>query len=249
MFKVNLNFEEYVKEANAAETKEELFSIYSKTVSQHGLDRVLLCLATDHKDIGETAGMNFMHNYPEDWMKHYFQNGFDKIDPVMIYSLDKYSSFKWSDIPRKMQLVKKQKTCLLLGEEAGLNHGVCTPLRGPNHAIAGLSLASSEKKDAFDGNVDIINAYSNHFYIAYRRIGEKAINQDEHQTPNIALTEKERETLLWMSKGKSDSDIACILGMSRHTINFHKRNIYKKLDCNEKTLAVVKAITCGLIQP
>ncbi len=89
MPKANYNFEDYLVSANAALTKDELFEVYRKAVLKHGLDRVLLCLATDHQDVGEKAGMAFLHNYPKGWMDYYFEQGLDKIDPVLIYSLQK----------------------------------------------------------------------------------------------------------------------------------------------------------------
>lgn len=247
-----IDFETYVEKTKSAKTKQDLFDFYSQAVAQHGLDRILLCLATDHRDIGETQGMNFMHNFPEDWMKYYFEQGFDKDDPVMIYSLQKAGSYRWSDISKNMRLNRRQKNTLNLGKEAGLNNGICTPLRGPNRSIAGLSLASSEKKDSFDGNIDMITAYSNHFYIKYRELGENELkNKDSftkyQEIENISLNEKEREILLKMAAGKGRSDIAIILNMSENTVDWHTRNIYKKLQANDKTLAVVKAISYGLI--
>lgn len=247
-FKVSVNFETYIENANKAQTKQELFDIYTKTVKKHGLDKVLLCLASNHKDVGESEGVNFMHNYPDDWMQHYFEKKYDKVDPVMLYSLHQYRGFTWDELPQKMKLLKKQETCLLLGKEAGLNNGVCAPLRGPNNAIAGLSLASSEKVDAFDGNVDLITAYSNHFYVAYRRLGEQAVNSNDNPfVENLALTPREQEILKWAAQAKSDGDIADIIGCSKHNVDFHKRKIFQKLGVNDKMLAVVKAMSYGLI--
>ncbi|MBU0859789.1 MAG: LuxR family transcriptional regulator [Alphaproteobacteria bacterium] len=249
MTKTLLNFESYLEKANRAKTKEELFNIYSATVLQHGLDKVLLCLATDHRDIGEDAGMKFMHNYPQDWMSYYFEKELNTIDPVIIYGFTVADSFKWDEVTRKMNLSRAQKACMNLGVEAGLYNGICTPLRGPSNAIGGLSLAASEKRDSFDGKIDLITAYSNHFYLAYRRLGEKAL-QGAHQTVcNFALTAKERDVLSWAAKGKSYGDIATILETSDHTIDFHIRNIFKKLEVNHMVLAVVKAMTYGLIHP
>lgn len=245
-----LSFEGYIDKANKAKTKDELFDIYSKTVYQHGLDRVLLCLATDHRDIGETAGMKFMHNYPQDWMSYYFEKELNKIDPVIIYGFTVSDSYSWRDVAQRMHLTRDQKSCLNMGEESGLHNGICTPLRGPNNAIGGLSLASSEKRDSFDGNVDLITAYSNHFYLAYRRLGEKKDTpQQEGPVHNFALTPKERDVLSWAAKGKSYADIAIILSMSDHTVDFHIRNIFKKMGVNHMILAVVKAMTYGLIHP
>lgn len=243
------SFEDYLSKANNATTKEELFSIYTQTVMQHGLDRVLLCLATDHRDINETAGMKFLHNYPQHWMDHYFEHEFDKIDPVIIYGFHKYDSFSWDEVSKRMKLTRLQQNCLDQGIESGLNHGICTPLRGSNNAIAGLSLASTEKKDSFDGNKDLITAYSNHFYIAYRRLGLQSKGSESENILNHALNQKERDILSWMAKGKSYNDIADILCLSRHTVDYHVRNIYNKLGVNHATLAIVKAISYGLIEP
>jgi DNA-binding CsgD family transcriptional regulator len=244
-----INFEGYMDKANAARTKDELFQVYSRTVAQHGLDRVLLCLATDHRDIGESAGMGFMHNYPADWMKYYFEKGLEKLDPVMIYSLSQIGSYSWAEIPKRMKLTRRQQGCLDMGQEAGLYNGICTPLRGPNHAIAGLSLASSEKKDSFDGNLDMITAYSNHFYLAYRRLGEKEPGKPVEEVRNYALTDRERDVLSWAARGKSYPDIGTILTMSEHTVVFHMRNIYQKLGVCDQVHAVVKALIYGLIHP
>lgn len=243
-------FETYLEKANTARTKEELFKIYSDVVRQHGLDRVLLCLATDHRDIGETAGMKFMHNYPQDWMSYYFEHQLNVIDPVIVYGFNVYESYRWTDVEKHMDLNRQQKQCLNMGIESGLYSGICTPLRGPDNAVGGLSVASSQKKDGFDGKMDLITAYSNHFYLAYRRLG---IKQQETVPPcpaqNYALSPREREILTWAATGKSYSDIATILSLSDHTVDFHMRNIYRKLEVNHMILAVVKALSYGLIQP
>jgi DNA-binding CsgD family transcriptional regulator len=116
-------------------------------------------------------------------------------------------------------------------------------MRGPRNQLAGISLASSEEKDSFDGNTDLITAYCNHFYLRYRRLHKI----EEPQPLNICLTEREREILKWFKAGKSGTDVAAILAISTHVVDFHTRNIFRKLDAGNKTLAVVKAIDLGLV--
>jgi DNA-binding CsgD family transcriptional regulator len=146
-----------------------------------------------------------------------------------------------------LDLNRKQKLCLNLGAEAGLNNGLCTPLRGP-HRFAGIGLATTEKKDACDTNLDMITAYCNQFYIAFQRL--HAPPQDTSRpVPNIYLTAREKEMLTMVSEGKSDYAIAVLLKLSPHGVDFHMRNIYTKMETNSRAYAVSKAIDLGLIHP
>jgi DNA-binding CsgD family transcriptional regulator len=147
----------------------------------------------------------------------------------------------------RLDLTRKQKLCLDLGTEAGLNNGICTPLWGP-HRFAGIGLATTEKKDACDANTDMITAYCNHFYIAFQRLHAKTENAG-NPVPNIYLTYREKEILTMIAEGKSDSVIAVLLKLTPSGVNFHMRNIYKKMQTNSRTYATSKAIELGLIHP
>lgn len=64
-----------------------------------------------------------------------------------------------------------------------------------------------------------------------------------------SLTPREREVLLRTMEGKSAWATGQILGMSENTVNFHLRNVFRKLDTSSKHVAVLKAISLGLIKP
>jgi DNA-binding CsgD family transcriptional regulator len=237
------HFEDYLERANAASSVEALFKVFVDTVKLHGIDRAIFSLSTEHNDIDAPAQLGLIHNYPSDWMKYYFENGFDRIDPVLIHAANKVGMFEWKEIPRFLDLRKKQRLCLNLGEEAGLHNGLGILMRGPCNQTAGIALATAEKKDAFDGDVDLMSAYCNHFYVSYKRINERPAAGEA----NLFLTVKERDVLTMVMRGKSDAEIADRLHMSVHTVDSHMRNIFRKLECNNRTMAVVKALNRGLI--
>jgi DNA-binding CsgD family transcriptional regulator len=239
----NYHFEDYVERANAAGSVEALFKVFVDTVKLHGLDRAIFSLSTEHNDIDVPAQLGLIHNYPRDWMDFYFENGFDRIDPVLIHASQKIGMFEWKEIPRYLDLRKKQRLCLNLGEEAGLNNGLGILMRGPCNQTAGIALATVEKKDAFDGNLDLVSAYCHHFYAAFKRLKERP----SPVGPNIFLTEKERDILSMAAHGKSDVAIADKLNMSVHTVDSHMRKIFMKLECNNRITAIVKALALGLI--
>jgi DNA-binding CsgD family transcriptional regulator len=237
------SFETFVEKSSRAHTTAELVAEFLNTVKQHGLDRMIFCLQTAHDHIDMKPGVGVIQNYPEDWMKHYFEKGYDRLDPVISYCQSKMDTFTWAEIPQRMRLTRAQFQCLNIGIESGLYNGICTPLWGPNQ-FAGIGLASTEKVDSFDGNLDLITAYCNHFYIAFQRLNRKT-ERPEH---NIYLTPREQEVLTWSAAGKSDHAIAIILNLSEDTVDSYFRTAFKKLDATTRVMAVSKAFSYGLIR-
>ena len=65
---------------------------------------------------------------------------------------------------------------------------------------------------------------------------------------SLELTPREAEVLLWISRGKSNHDIAVILGAKTGTICEHVEHIFGKLNVENRTTAAVIALeTCRSI--
>jgi DNA-binding NarL/FixJ family response regulator len=60
----------------------------------------------------------------------------------------------------------------------------------------------------------------------------------------LGLTDREAEVLLWVSQGKSNGDIAVILGMAEKTVKKHMSNIFAKLGIESRNAATVRALEC-----
>jgi DNA-binding CsgD family transcriptional regulator len=58
----------------------------------------------------------------------------------------------------------------------------------------------------------------------------------------LGLTSREGEVLSWLSKGKSNRDIAQILGLSPRTVDKHLEQIYAKLGVENRTAATAIAV-------
>lgn len=61
------------------------------------------------------------------------------------------------------------------------------------------------------------------------------------------LSPRELTVLLWMKEGKTNWEIARILGVSERTVRFHAGSIFEKLDVTSRTQAVARALEAGLI--
>jgi DNA-binding NarL/FixJ family response regulator len=60
-------------------------------------------------------------------------------------------------------------------------------------------------------------------------------------TSELGLTTREGEVLVWLSKGKTNRDIAQILGLSPRTVDKHLEQIYAKLGVENRTAAAAIA--------
>jgi len=61
----------------------------------------------------------------------------------------------------------------------------------------------------------------------------------------LGLTTREAEVLSWLSKGKTNRDIAQILGLSPRTVDKHLEQIYAKLGVENRTAAAAVATSTG----
>jgi DNA-binding CsgD family transcriptional regulator len=71
--------------------------------------------------------------------------------------------------------------------------------------------------------------------------------QAEPDAPVPKLTPREIEILRWTMDGKSAWSVGQLLSVSEHTVNFHLRNIFRKLDASSKHQAVLKALHLKLL--
>jgi DNA-binding NarL/FixJ family response regulator len=65
--------------------------------------------------------------------------------------------------------------------------------------------------------------------------------QAQQRLNMAALTPREMEVLSWLAKGKTNRDIADILGMSHRTVNKHLEHIYEKLGVETRAAAAALA--------
>jgi DNA-binding CsgD family transcriptional regulator len=61
----------------------------------------------------------------------------------------------------------------------------------------------------------------------------------------LPLTPREREVLDWVAAGKTNRDVAAILGARPRTVEKHLERIYEKLGVETRTAAVMRAVNLG----
>lgn len=73
-----------------------------------------------------------------------------------------------------------------------------------------------------------------------------ALNR-ERAVPPMQITQRERQILGWVREGKSNQEIADVLGISPLTVKNHVQKILRKLGANNRAQAVALAMTLNLL--
>lgn len=69
----------------------------------------------------------------------------------------------------------------------------------------------------------------------------------ETSAESATLTPREREVLMQLARGISIAKIGIELGISRHTVGDHVKNLYRKLNISSHTQAALQARNLGLL--
>lgn len=227
-----------------ARSLDELGTAFETAAGRFGYDRYLFALLNDHPELDRQAVHGLMRSYPEAWMRHYFKQGYEHIDPVRFHAIHQSVPFDWQSLREAPQATAAQRRMFDEAEEAGLNHGIAIPLHGPRGASAAFGLASSTRGVALSAReITQLHMLALQFYACFWRLHEKPLVKTSPQH----LSVRELDVLKWFAQGLTKAQIGDRLHISAHTVDHHTRNILRKLGARNITAAVYFATSRGLI--
>jgi DNA-binding NarL/FixJ family response regulator len=99
--------------------------------------------------------------------------------------------------------------------------------------------------EALQGGHPMSRGMAHLFLKHVRHTGRRASPAD--RSPAHPLTERERVVLQQMATGQSYEDVGRALGVSLNTVRTYVRSVYKKLDVNSRTEAVIVGAELGIV--
>jgi DNA-binding CsgD family transcriptional regulator len=127
-----------------------------------------------------------------------------------------------------------------------IDHVMAVPIHVRKNVIVSFVLNRS-RRDFSDCERACLEALRPHLGSLYRlsRAAEGpqaawGVPPADPATGEAGLTERECEVLRWLSGGKTDRDIAAILGISPRTVHKHLQRIYEKLGVETRTAACAR---------
>lgn len=74
------------------------------------------------------------------------------------------------------------------------------------------------------------------------------MNSQKARVSSKVLTRREREVLRWISKGKSNAEVANLLYISPWTVKIHVSNLMTKLEASNRSHAITRALELDLLE-
>jgi DNA-binding NarL/FixJ family response regulator len=109
---------------------------------------------------------------------------------------------------------------------------------------SGMNLGADDYLTKPVANKDLVNAIEARLRRAELQANREFKPDFSSFEPLLALglTPRAAETLLWLSQGKTNSDIATILGITESTVKKHVQEIFEKLGVETRGAATVRAL-------
>ena len=123
--------------------------------------------------------------------------------------------------------------------EAGIGDALCATSYGPDRAIASLHLGFARR----DFDPHEARSIQMAGLLLTERLMEFAVPSDE--LPK--LTDRERDCLAFVADGRTDWEIAMLLGISESTARFHLNNARRKLGAVNRAQAVARLGVRGML--
>ena len=182
--------------------------------------------------------------YPPSWVRHYLQQDYLRIDPVVLGCYRRFQPVDWKDLDwssRAARAFRRDALAFGLG-----NQGLSVPIRG-RHGQFALFTASHSCDDATweafaeQNRRDLI--------LIAHYFNQKALEFEPGRAPepSRSLSPREVDAMTLLAIGYSRAQVAETLSISEHTLRVYVESARFKLGAMNTTHAVARALSQGLI--
>jgi DNA-binding CsgD family transcriptional regulator len=221
--------------ADAAEScceLSQLHSLLSDVTDELGFNYFALL---DHASLtGSASGLLRIDNYPSEWVHELVARDYAIDDPVHLASRRSNLGFRWCELGSLIRVERHHKTILARSRRYGLGDGFTVPANVPGEPSASCSFAMQLGRDIPDCRLRCVELIGAHALGAARRLRALA---PQPQRPR--LSRREVECLRLVAIGKTDWEIARILGLSPETAHQYVKRARAAYDVVSRTQLVV----------
>ncbi|MEM6812241.1 MAG: LuxR family transcriptional regulator [Pseudomonadota bacterium] len=243
---MKIYIEKFIETSLAAKDLEALFHDFESAIQALGYKHCVFFVFPPKKHSGETVPVCPYFNIATEIIQTYTEKKLYKTGPVFEKSRITGRPVVWSDLlsdERYFEKLPELKKFFELLSAHGYKNGFTVPIFGPSSSFGYISFTSDSPRIDED-SIEIAHLRHICFSTFYDYL---RIVKDHEQTPET-LTQREKEVLLWVLRGKSNSVIAEIMELSEHTVSTYIKRSAEKLNASGKWSTALSAVLTGIVQ-
>lgn len=232
--------EEFAGELQEVCQERDLELALTKATQQLGFGHFALTLECPSSL--DDAPAVLLHDYPDEWARVYVSFDLAGRDPVRRACEKSMVGFSWQDIEKLIPLTRGDRQMLAVGRECGIGDGYTVPrfLPGATRGTCSFAVApGQELPGPWLIEAEMVGALA--LVSALKICGKGG------RPAKAALSDRQRECLLWSARGKTASETAIILGISMETVIQHLKLARERYDVHCRQSLILTALYDGLI--
>lgn len=232
--------EDFTSHFHTVRTDAELVHSLAEVSRRLGFDHFALSLDL-RSSSRKTQGL-LLHDYPEEWARVYVGFELAGQDPVRRACDKSFAGFSWGMIERLIPLTRGDRQMLAVGRECGIGDGYTVPRHLPGLARGTCTFAVTPDRPLPRSRL-----------AAAELVGTVALScalglsQKMRQQGAPTLSDRQRECVLWVARGKTAAETAIILGIGMETVVQHLKMARERYQVHCKQSLIVAALFDGLI--
>jgi LuxR family quorum-sensing system transcriptional regulator CciR len=183
-----------------------------------------------------------LENYPQGWRDYFVDGKLFLDDPVLQASQRRAKAFAWTDVGKYLPLEARHEHVLERSARFGMGAGFTIPANLHGEPSASCSLAVKRGRQLPEKRLRAAELIGIDALDAARRLNGQAPSRI---VPH--LSRRQRQCLRLASAGKSDWEIASILGIGYETARRYMKSARAQYDVVSRTQLVVHALRDGQI--
>lgn len=231
----------FVRDVGGVASEDELAGLLQEICAEMGFNYFAL---THHVDIRQAPQPAIrLHNYPAQWVEYFDEEKLGPSDPVHRASHLTSVGFAWSKLPHMIHLTPRDRMVLEQAGCNGIGDGFTVPAHVPGESNGSCSFATRTGQPVVAEHLPIAQLVGAFAFEAARRLWRMRAG------PSLAtqLTDRQRDCVVWAARGKSDWEIAQILGISHETVIQHLKQARERYGVTKRTMLAVSALFDGTI--
>ncbi len=231
----------FVRDVGEIRSEAELAQALHEICGELGFSYFAL---THHVDIRQAPQPAIrLHNYPPQWVEYFDDQKLGPSDPVHRASHLTSVGFAWSQLPRLIQLTPRDRQILAQAGCNGIGDGFTVPAHVPGESNGSCSFATRPGEPIREEHLPVAQLVGAFAFEAARRLWRMRATTD----PRRGLSDRQRDCVVWAARGKSDWEIAQILGISHETVIQHLKQARERYGVSKRTMLAVSALFDGTI--